>query len=87
MSKHKKHNNHRVGDELYNEQRNNMVADTLEKYIDVINQFCILEGKNKDEVKKANKKIKKAIKNLRENKPEKVYNVERFYQYLDEHDF
>ena len=65
-------------DGMYDQERNNEIADHLEAYLDAIDNLIIIEGKNIDEIKKAKKKVRKAIKNLREGKPEKVFDEERF---------
>ena len=69
--------------EIYNQAKNDEIANQLEEYIDVIDKFIILEGKSIESVKKAKKTVKKAIKNLREGHPEKVYNMERYEEYLN----
>lgn len=58
---------------LRSEEKCKQIADSLEEYIDAIDSLFILVGKNKDEVKAAVKTIKKAIKNLRNGHPEKVF--------------
>ena len=69
---------------MYNKKHNKMVADCLEEYIDIVEKYCILEGKKKADVKKAEKIIMKAVKDLRNNKPENVYDEERFYKVMNE---
>jgi hypothetical protein len=44
-----------------------------------------LEGKREKDVKKAVKEVRKAAKNLREGKPEKVFDVDRFEEYMMQH--
>ena len=66
---------------MYDQEQNNKIADQLEAYLDAVDNLIIIEGKDVDEIKKAKKKVKKAIKNLREGKPEKVFDEERFEEY------
>ena len=72
---------HHDGSGICNQERNEKIADQLESYIDAVDNLIIIEGKDVDDIKKAKKKIKKAIKNLREGKPEKVFDEERFEEY------
>ena len=66
---------------MYDQEQNDKIADQLEAYLDAVDNLIIIEGKDVDEIKKAKKKVKKAIKNLREGKPEKVFDEERFEEY------
>jgi UDP-2,3-diacylglucosamine pyrophosphatase LpxH len=72
-------------DSMYNQERNNDIADKLEAYVDSITSLFILEGKREKDVKKAVKEVRKAAKNLREGKPEKVFDVDRFEEYMMQH--
>ena len=67
---------------LYNQERNNEIADHLEAYVDTVLSLFIIEGKKVKEVDEAIEVVRKAIKNLRNNKPEKVFNLERFEEYM-----
>ena len=40
------------GDDMYNQTRNNEIADHLEAYIDAIENLFILEGKKESDVKR-----------------------------------
>ena len=66
------------GEGMYDQERNNEIADHLDAYVDAVDNLIIIEGKDSDEIKKAKKKIRKAAKNLRDGKPEKVFDEERF---------
>ena len=72
---------------MYDQKRNNIIADHLEAYVDSIDNLFILEGKEESDIKEAKKIIRKACKNLREGKPEKVFNEERFYEVFGELEF
>ena len=67
---------------MYNQERNNEIADHLEAYVDAVTTLFILEGKREEDVNAAIKTVKKACKNLREGKPEKVFDEERFEEYM-----
>lgn len=69
----------------YDHEKDLEIADHLEEYSDKINSLFILEGKSEEEVKEARKEVKKAIKNLREGHPEKVFNEERYIEFLEDH--
>lgn len=70
---------------LRSEEKCKQIADSLEEYVDAIDSLFILVGKNKDEVKAAIKIIKKAIKNLRNGHPEKVFSddIEDDEEYIE----
>ena len=81
MSKNKNHYSD-YDDGMYNQERNNLIADHLEAYIDASDNLFIFDGKSEEKVKKARKVILKAIKDLRRGRPDKVLNeerVEKFY--------
>lgn len=85
MGKKKKKQNSFIDREgMYNQTRNNEIADHLEAYVDAVENLFILEGKKESEVEEAVKTVRKACKNLREGKPEKVFDEERFHELLDE---
>ena len=67
---------------MYDKARNEQLADHLENYVESITSLFILEGSDADEIKKAKKVIKKAVKNLRNGHPEKVFNEERFEDFI-----
>lgn len=69
------------GEGMYDQERNNEIADHLDAYVDAVDNLIIIEGKDSDEIKKAKKKIRKAAKNLRDGKPEKVFDEERFEEF------
>ena len=82
--KKKKKSEYMDGGGIYNQKRNNEIADHLEAYIDAVQNLFILEGKKEEDVEEAIKVIKKAIKNLREGKPEKVFDEDRFHEVFDD---
>lgn len=71
-----------TGDEMYNQDRNERIANSLEEYLDVVTNLCIITGKKKKDVKKAKKVVKQAIKDLRNGHPERVFDEGRFYDYI-----
>lgn len=72
---------------MYDQKRNEVIAEHLMAYVDSIENLFILEGKEENEVKDAIKVVKKACKNLIDGKPEKVFNEERFEEIFGELDF
>ena len=70
------------GSGIYDQARNNEIADHLEAYVDAVENLFILEGKKESDVKEAIKIVKKACKNLREGKPEKVFDLERYEELM-----
>ena len=71
------------GTGMYDQKRNEQIADHLENYINDIQSLFILEGKSEKDVNDAIKVVKKAIKNLRDGKPEKVFDEERYEEFSD----
>lgn len=63
---------------IYDQKRNEKIADNLEAYKDAIENLLIIEGRSVKKINKATKVIEKAIKNLRDGKPEKVFDIDRF---------
>lgn len=85
MGKHSNYSDYHGGiDDMYNQERNNEIADHLEAYVDAISSLFIIEGKKEDEIKSAVKVVRKACKNLRDGKPEKVFDLERFEEYASQ---
>ena len=83
MAKKKKKNSSNYDNQgMYNQERNNEIADHLEAFVDAIETLFILEGKKKDDVDDAKKTVRKACKNLRNGKPEKVFDEDRYYEYM-----
>ena len=67
---------------MYDAERNEKLADHLEAYVDTIDRLFILEGTKEKEVKKAKNVILEACKNLRNNKPNKVFSKKRYAKYM-----
>ena len=70
-------------DPMYDHQTNLQIANALEKYCNLINRQIIVQGRTKELVDDSKEVIKKAIKNLREGKPEKVFDEERYRLMLE----
>ena len=85
MGKKKNKNNYNnyYGEGMYNQEKNLQIAEHLEAYLDASENLFIFEGKKEADVKDAVKVIRKAIKNLKEGKPEKVFNEERFEEFYN----
>lgn len=83
-----KYNNYYADrDGMYNQTRNNEIADHLEAYVEAVENLFILEGKKESDVNEAIKVVRKACKNLREGKPEKVFDEDRFNELLEDGEF
>ena len=74
-------------DPMYNQTRNEHIADCLEYFVSEMNSLFIRVGRNSDDIKKAEKTIKKACKSLRNGRPEKVFDEERFDRYIESDDY
>ena len=75
------------GSGMYDQKRNEVIAEHLLAYVDSIENLFILEGKEESEIEDAIKVVTKACKNLIEGKPEKVFNEERYDEVFGELDF
>lgn len=67
----------------YDKNIMNKMADNLENYLEIIDQYVIIEGITKEEYDKAVKKINKLIKKLRQGKGDEVFNRERYLELLE----
>ena len=83
MAKKKKKKIH-SGSGMYDQKRNEQIADHLEAYVDDVLSLFILEGKSEKDIEDAAKIVRKAIKNLREGKPEKVFDEDRFEEFIED---
>lgn len=62
-----------------------LIADHLEEYMDNM-QLFILEGRSQKDIDHAEKKVRKAIKNLRKGKYSKVFDYDRLAEYFEGED-
>jgi len=62
---------------IITKKKANEIADILENYVALFDNLFILESVTKEDAKKAKKNIKKAVKDLREGKIEKVFDMEK----------
>lgn len=76
--KHKKKNCRRGPSSMYNKERNRIISSHLKAYIDGIDNLFILEGTSEKDIKKSRKIILEACEALDNNRPEDVYNIERY---------
>lgn len=65
----------------YNKHECKKIADQLEEYVDTISTLVIINDKPKKKVKKAIKVVREAIKNLREGRPDEVFNHDNYMEY------
>lgn len=61
-------------------------ADNYENYLNIIETYCILKNLSPEKYEKATHKIRKMIKYLREGRGDKVYDEERYEEYLKRRD-
>ena len=87
MGKKKKQKKYFMDESIYSQQKNDEIANQLEAYVEAVEDLFILEGKKESEVKDAIKTVKKACKNLREGRPEKVFDEERYAEVFDVGDY
>lgn len=59
-------------------------ADSLERYLDLVDTFEILEGMTEETYAESKKKTKELIKYLRKGRCSKCYNKERLEEYVIE---
>lgn len=86
MSKKKKKknkNDYEFYDSMFDPKEMNMIADSLEMYLEHYDTFIIRDKSDEAEYKKAVKTIKKGIKDIREGRYSKVINPERFEDYMN----
>lgn len=67
----------------YDKKIMSKMADNLENYLEIIDQYVIIEGLTKEEYDIAVKKVKKLIKKLRQGKGDEVFNKERYLELLE----
>jgi len=63
--------------------RYDSIASNLEVFVDDISTLFIFEGQKEKDIEEATKVLKKAIKHLKNGKPEKVLNMEKFEEYVE----
>ena len=63
--------------------RYDSIAINLEVFVDDISTLFIFEGQKEKDIEEATKVLKKAIKHLKNGKPEKVLNMEKFEEYVE----
>ena len=80
MGKKKKKN--KVYNQGYDQKEMNMIADSLEMYLDHFDTFIIRDGLDEEKYKKAVKTIKKAIKNLRAGNGDDVFDHRRYEEMM-----
>lgn len=80
----KKSKNFDDSDPMYNQERNNHIADSLEYLISEMDAVFIRVGRDAEEIEAAEEVVRKACKNLRNGKPEKVFDPERFDELIEQ---
>ena len=72
-----------VAKKEYDQEIMNRMADNLENYLDIIENYVIIEGITEEEYEKSIKTVKKLIKKLRKGKGEEVFDEERYMELLE----
>lgn len=67
----------------YDKELMNKMADNFESYLEIIENYVIIEGVSDEEYKKAVETVKKLIKHLRKGKGDKVFDKEAYIEYLE----
>ena len=67
----------------YDKKLMKAMADNLENYLDIIDNYVIIEGITKDEYDNAVKTVKKLIKKLRKGKGDEVFDKERYRELVN----
>ena len=69
---------------MYDQERNEELANHLEEYVNISTTLFILEGSREKDVKKAKKIVLEACENLRKGRPDKVFSRKRYAKYLEQ---
>lgn len=67
----------------YNQKKLDMMANNLEEYLDLVENYIIIDGISEEEYKDAVKTVKKLIKKLRKGKGDEVFDKERYLEALN----
>lgn len=59
------------------------IADNLDIFVNDVATLFIFEGRKEKDVNEAIKTLKKAVKHLRNGKPEKVFDMDKYEELLD----
>lgn len=59
------------------------MADNFESYVDIVENYVIIEGITKEEYEWAVKTVKKMIKHLKKGKGEKVFDEKAYAEYIE----
>ena len=67
----------------YDHNLSKKIADNLEQYIQSVSTYIIIEGKSVKKIDEATEVVKKAIKDLRKGKEEKVFDEDGYNKYIN----
>lgn len=71
----------------YDQEKLNEMADCLEEYIHLFDIFIIKDGVDEEKYKKAMKRVKKAIKDLRAGNGDAVFDQDRYDELIRHEEF
>lgn len=69
--------------DLISREKCNQLADHLEAYVDGVSSFVIFSGKKAKKIKKAEERVMKAVKDLRKGKIDKVFDMEKLEEEME----
>lgn len=67
----------------YDQAMMTKMAENLENYLDIIDNYVIIEGLSKEDYDQAVKTVKKLIKKLKKGKGDEVFDRERYIELLE----
>jgi hypothetical protein len=67
----------------YDQAMMTKMAENLENYLDIIDNYVIIEGLSKEDYDQAVKTVKKLIKKLKKGKGDEVFDSERYIDLLE----
>jgi hypothetical protein len=67
----------------YDQAMMTKMAENLENYLDIIDNYVIIEGLSKEDYDQAVKTVKKLIKKLKKGKGDEVFDRERYIDLLE----
>ena len=67
----------------YDQAMMTKMAENLENYLDIIDNYVIIEGLSKEDYGQAVKTVKKLIKKLKKGKGDEVFDRERYIDLLE----
>ena len=70
----------------YDKEMMDRMADDFEEYLELVDEYLIIDGLSEEEYNKAKKKVKKLIKHLRKGNGDKVFDKKKYMEYKRRND-